>query len=118
MLVVDGRGVAPLEVASARRARGRGLLGRDGLDGALWLPGVRSVHTIGMRFALDVAWIADDGLVRRTAEVLPGRLTAWHRAAGVLEAEAGSFARWGLAPGAVVGLGAPAGAAASTTLGV
>jgi uncharacterized membrane protein (UPF0127 family) len=102
VLVVDGIEVGPVEVAATRRQRGRGLLGRDGLDGALWLPGVRSVHTIGMRFALDVAWIGIDGRVLRVAALPPGRVTRWlARAAGVVEAEDGRFERWGLRVGAV-----------------
>ncbi|QYG95462.1 DUF192 domain-containing protein [Iamia sp. SCSIO 61187] len=102
-MVVDGRRVAPLEVATTRRARGRGLLGRDGVDGALWLPGVSSVHTVGMRFALDVAWVGRDGRVLRVRTLAPGRVSGWMpRAAGVLEAEAGAFARWALEVGSVV----------------
>lgn len=98
--------IEPLEVAATRRARGRGLLGRSALAGALWLPGVRSVHTVGMRFALDVAWLDRSGRVLRVRRVPPGRVTAWvPRSAGVLEAEAGAFARWGLAVGGVVDLG-------------
>ena len=31
-LVVDGRAVAPVELAVTRRTRNRGLLGRDGID--------------------------------------------------------------------------------------
>ncbi|WCO65558.1 DUF192 domain-containing protein [Iamia majanohamensis] len=103
MLTVDGIEVGPLEVASTRRARGRGLLGRDGVAGALWLPGVRSVHTVGMRFALDVAWVDRSGRVLRTRRMAPRRASAWvPRAVGVLEAEAGAFARWGLAEGSAV----------------
>ncbi len=106
VLTVDGREVAPLEVAATRRARGRGLLGRDGVDGALWLPGVRSVHTVGMRFALDVAWVDRAGRVLRTRTMAPRRASTWvPRAAGVLEAEAGAFVRWGLVPGVVAGPG-------------
>lgn len=92
-----------IEVASTRRARGRGLLGRDGIDGALWLPGVRSVHTVGMRFAIDVAWLDADGRVLRVRTLRPGRATGWVRAAaGVLEAEAGALARWGVTVGSTV----------------
>ncbi len=104
MLEIDG-----LEVAGTRRARGRGLLGRDGIDGALWLPGVRSIHTVGMRFALDAAWLAGDGRVLRVRTLPPGRVTGWsYRAAGVLEAEAGAFVRWGLRVGSTVDLRASA----------
>ena len=112
MLVVDGREVAPAEVAATRRARGRGLLGRTGVEGALWLPGVRSVHTVGMAFALDVAWIGRDGRVLRVRAMAPGRASAWvPRAAGVLEAEAGAFAAWGLVAGSIVAV--PLGPAAT-----
>ena len=43
-------------VTESRRERARGLLGRDGLDPwtALLLPQCRSVHSMGMRFAIDV----------------------------------------------------------------
>lgn len=103
MLRVDGAEVGPLEVAGSRRTRSRGLLGRDRVDGALWLPGVRSVHTVGMRVALDVAWVDRTGRVLRTRTMSPGRVSGWvRRAAGVLEAEAGAFARWGLGQGSEV----------------
>lgn len=103
MLLVSGRAVGPVEVAATRRSRGRGLLGRDGIAGALWLPGVRSVHTVGMRFALDVAWVGRDGRVLRVRTLGPGRVSGWvPRATGVLEAEAGAFARWALEVGSVV----------------
>lgn len=105
VLVVDGVEVGPVEVARTRRERTRGLLGRDGVDGALWLPGVRSVHTLGMRFALDVAWLDGTGRVLRTAPMPPGRLSAWiPRAAGVVEAERGRFEQWGLVVGVGTGI--------------
>ncbi len=99
-LHVDGRDVAPLEIATTRRSRSRGLLGRSGLDGALWLAPARQVHTIRMRFALDVAHVARDGRVLTVARMPPGRLGAFRwRARGVIEAEAGRFRQWGLEPG-------------------
>ena len=99
-LLVGGRDVAPLEVASTHRARSRGLLGRDGLDGALLLPRARQVHTFRMRFAIDVAHVARDGTVLAVATMPPGRLGAWRpRSRAVIEATAGAFAGWGLAPG-------------------
>jgi uncharacterized membrane protein (UPF0127 family) len=89
-----------LEVAEGRRARRRGLLGRDGIDGALLLVPARSVHSVGMRFPLDVAWLDDDLTVLRTCRLPRHRLTRpVLKAHGVLEAEAGSFARWGLKVG-------------------
>jgi uncharacterized protein len=86
--------------ATSRRARGRGLLGRRALSAreGLWLP-VRSIHTIGMRFALDLVWLAGDGRVVRVDEqVGPGRLRTCLRArGGVVEVAAGSGAPLGLA---------------------
>jgi uncharacterized membrane protein (UPF0127 family) len=99
-LLRDGDVLASLEVAEGRRARRRGLLGRDGIEGALLLQPCRSVHSLGMRFPLDVAWCDRDLAVVRIARLPRHRLTRpVLRAAAVVEAEAGTFARWGLAVG-------------------
>ncbi len=99
-LLRDGEVLASVEVADTRAARRRGLLGRDGIEGALLLRPARSVHSIGMRFPLDVAWCDRDLQVLRVARVAPHRLTrSVMRAHAVLEAEAGSFARWNLSVG-------------------
>lgn len=99
-LLRDDEVLASLELADSRAARRRGLLGRDGLEGAIALRPCRSVHTLGMRFPLDVAWCDRELHVLRIARLPGGRLSrpVW-RAAVVLEAEAGSFARWGLGVG-------------------
>ena len=102
-LVRDGEVLASLEVADSRRARARGLLGRDGIDGAIYLAPCRSVHTLRMRFPIDVAFVDDQMVVRRVLRLRPGRITRpCLRARGVVEAEAGSFASWGLAVGDVL----------------
>lgn len=99
-LLRDGEVLASLEVASGRRERGRGLLGRDGLDGALLLERTRSVHTFGMRFAVDVALCDGELVVLRTLRAAPHRLVLpVRRGRHVLEAEAGAFAHWQLRPG-------------------
>ena len=59
-LVTEGRVLASCESATGRPAKGRGLLGRDGIEGALVLTRCRWVHTIGMRFAIDVAYFPVD----------------------------------------------------------
>lgn len=92
--------LASLEVAESRRARRRGLLGRDGIEGALLLSPARSVHTLGMRFPIDVAWCDRDLTVVRVRQVPRWRVTrAVLGASTVIEAEAGSFARWNLLAG-------------------
>jgi uncharacterized membrane protein (UPF0127 family) len=96
----DGDVLAAAEVMDTWSGRARGLLGRDGYDGAMVLPGVRSVHTVGMRFAIDVAFCDRDLLVLDVARVPPLRMTLpRRRGRTVIEAEAGAFARWGLRPG-------------------
>lgn len=98
-LVCDGVPVA-LEVAGTPRARMRGLLGRDGLDGALLLTPARSIHSFRMRFAIDVAYLDANHRVLAVETLRPNRLG--RRARGtrhVLEAEAGRFELWGLRPG-------------------
>lgn len=99
----DARVLASAEVADARSARRRGLLGRDHLEGALVLQPCRWVHTIGMRFAIDVAFLDDVGNVVKTMQMHQHRIgvPVW-RASTIVEAEAGAFARWGLRVGDIV----------------
>lgn len=102
-LLSDGAVLASLEQAEGRAERRRGLLGRTGIEGAIWLARTRSVHTLGMRFPIDVAHVDASGTVVRTRTMVPGRIgRPVRRATAVLEAEAGAFARWGLAVGSVV----------------
>ncbi len=99
-LVRGDRVLASLEVADSPGRRVRGLLGRPSCDGALLLRPARSVHTVGMRFDLDVAHLDAEMRVVRTARMARHRLGRPVRGArSVLEAEAGSFERWGLAVG-------------------
>lgn len=90
----------PVEIAASYRARARGLLGRDGVEGALLLTPASGVHTFRMRFAIDVAYLGRDFTVLAVRTMRPGRLGRPRlRARHVLEAEAGAMARWGLRPG-------------------
>ena len=102
-LLRDGDVLASLEVARGIGARTRGLLRRDGLEGALLLQPAKQVHTIGMRFALDVAYLDRNLTVLATKHMRPWRMGAPRlRARAVLEAEAGSFERWRLVVGDVL----------------
>jgi hypothetical protein len=99
-LLRDGDVLAAAEVARSTSARIRGLLGRSGYEGALILKGTRSVHTIGMRFPIDVAFLDRELAVLDVVHLPPWRMTLprW-RCRSVLEAEAGSFERWRLRTG-------------------
>jgi len=102
-LVRDERVIASLEIAESPAALRRGLLGRDGIEGALLLRPARSVHTLRMRFPIDVAHLDKDLRVLSVTTMAPGRIGRWQRRAhAVLEAEAGSFRAWELQPGDVL----------------
>ena len=99
-LLRDGEVLAALEVAEGFGARSRGLLGREGIDGAILLRPARSVHSLGMKFAIDVAFCDTDLTVLRTVCLPPGRMTRPSLRRGcVIEAESGAFDRWRLRPG-------------------
>ncbi|WP_055569135.1 DUF192 domain-containing protein, partial [Streptomyces atriruber] len=91
----------PLEIADSARARRRGLLGRTGVSGALLLTPARGVHTVRMRFAIDVAYLDRGWRVLSVRTMRPGRVGLPRpRARHVIEAEAGAMARWGVRRGA------------------
>src|SRR5437870_3997392 len=88
-----------LLVACTFRQRLLGLAGlRDLPEGcALLLPGCASVHTAGMRFALDVGFLDCHGRVMAVARGLPPWRVAGHRgAAAVVETRAGGWDGLGL----------------------
>lgn len=99
-LVREGRVLATLEVAERPRARMRGLLGRDGLDGALLLRPARAVHTVRLRFGIDVAYCDGELRVLKVVTMPRNRvgLPVW-RARAVVETEAGVMRSWGLEVG-------------------
>jgi uncharacterized membrane protein (UPF0127 family) len=97
-LVGEGGLHLEVEVAERRRERMRGLLRRVRLPPGhgLLIPNARSVHSVGMRFPLDVAFLDDDLVVLAVERVPPGRLLAVRRRARhVLECPAGSGPRTG-----------------------
>ena len=99
-LLRGGDVLAGAEVATSFGQRTKGLLGRSGYEGAMVLPRTRSVHTIGMRFAIDVAVCDKDMAVLRTTTLRPWRMSMPVRGGRtVIEAEAGAFERWGLKTG-------------------
>lgn len=99
-LLREGEVLASLEVASNASSRGRGLLGRDHFTGALLLRPAMSVHTLAMRFDLDVAFCDADLVVLEVIRMRRWRLGLPRRKArAVIEAEAGAFERWRLVAG-------------------
>ncbi|MFI6561586.1 DUF192 domain-containing protein [Streptomyces sp. NPDC050534] len=103
LLVRDGELGAqsvPLEIATSYRARTKGLLGRDSVDGAILLSPANSIHTFRMRIPIDVAYLDRDLNVIAVRTMKPWRLGLPRpRSRHVLEAEAGVMAGWGLRAG-------------------
>ncbi len=102
-LVHEGTVLASLERADTIRLRTVGLLGRHEYDGALLLEKTKSVHTMGMKFPIDVAFCDGEMRVIRIVTVPKHRVTRlqWG-AACAIETEAGRFAHWNVQPGDVL----------------
>ncbi|ARP72056.1 hypothetical protein LK07_22410 [Streptomyces pluripotens] len=96
----------PLEISVSYRARTKGLLGRETIDGAMLLSPASGVHTFGMSMPIDVAYLDRRLTVVAVHTMRPGRLGRPRlRARHVLEAEAGAMARWALRTGMRVEVG-------------
>ena len=96
--------VLPLRLRRAVGAAERaiGLLGRASLapDEGFVIGGCGAIHTVGMRFAIDVVFLDAGGRVVRVAESLPAWRVAWAaRATTVLELAAGVSAGLGIREG-------------------
>ncbi len=95
-----GKVLSMVDVADTRRDRRQGLLGRDTIETPMWFPKTRSVHTIGMRTAIDVAHIAADGTVLRVRTMAPGRIgLPVIKAAAILETAVGYCETLGISVG-------------------
>lgn len=100
MMLVDERThevvATSVELATTRRARRVGLLGRDRLDvdAALVLAPCLAVHTAFMRFPIDIAFVDRHGrAVRLVRDLSPWRMAIAPRAYAAIELPAGALAR-------------------------
>jgi uncharacterized protein len=104
-----------VELADTSALRRRGLLGRDamGEGSAMVITRCNAVHTIGMRFRIDVAFVDSQGRVRKIVEDLgPWRIALSPLATTVIEFPAGALKNGALLPGDRVSLVGAAGEAA------
>ena len=87
--------VSGVTCACTMRSRLRGLLGRDGFEGILMLAPCGGIHTFGMRFPIDVAFVSSDGRVLSAhRNVSSRRRLRCRRAVITLERAADSAAPW------------------------
>ncbi|MEY3805633.1 MAG: hypothetical protein RIR69_445 [Actinomycetota bacterium] len=102
-IVSQGRVLASAARATSRTDRRKGLLGHDTIVEPLLLDPCSWVHTIGMKTAIDVAYVDPNGVVLRTEYMKPWRVGPLTRNARfVIEAAPGSFERWNMKPGDVI----------------
>jgi uncharacterized membrane protein (UPF0127 family) len=99
----DGRAACErCSVANRPWTRMRGLLGRSGLaagEGMLF-PGTGSIHTMFMRFPIDVVFLDGGMRVLSVREAVPAWRTVLERGAkATLELAAGEAARVDIVPG-------------------
>jgi uncharacterized protein len=83
-----------VEVAVTRRDRRKGLLGRSGLEpaSALIIAPCFSIHTMFMRFDIDVVFVDEDGrAVKVVRDMTPWRIAVDPTAHAVVELPAGSL---------------------------
>ena len=99
-LLRDGDVLASLELARTPRTRAVGLIGKRRFEGALLIEPCRAVHTVGLRFPIDVAYLDRSSVVIAMTQMSPQRVGLPRRSArSVIEAEAGAFERWKLSLG-------------------
>ena len=98
MLLVNARSdeaiASDVNLALTRAERNKGLLGRDSLDlsAALVISPCWSIHTMFMRFPIDVIFVDRDGrAVRIVRDLQPWRMAVARRAHAVIELPAGSL---------------------------
>lgn len=98
MLIVNVRSdvtiASDVILALTRAERRRGLLGHDSLDlsAALVLSPCWSIHTMFMRFPIDVVFVGREGrAVRIVKELAPWRIAVAPRAHAAIELAAGSI---------------------------
>jgi uncharacterized protein len=96
-----------VELAVSRRARRRGLLGRQRIDAnaALVLVPCAAIHTAFMRFPIDVIFVNREGrAVRIVSRMRPWRIAICTAARGVIELAAGSVEKRDIRVGDIVRL--------------
>jgi uncharacterized protein len=109
-LHIDGeRSTCRIRPALRWWSRAVGLLATAALDDpcGLWIAPCNAVHTLGMRYPIDVVFLRDDGTVARVVpQLAPWRAASCRQAHATLELRAGLAGLLHLAPGRQLALAA------------
>ena len=90
------------EAATTSASRRKGLLGRKKLDTGegLWIVPCESIHTFGMKFAIDVVYLDRNKKIRKIRrDVGPWRMSVSLLSHSVVELPSGTIERTGTAAG-------------------
>ena len=99
-LLRDGDVVCALEMAESSAERRSGLRGREGWTARCISKAVRTVHTLGVGFPVDVAFSRPTSRSCGSPSLKPWRMALGGPSArSVVAAQAGSFERWGVREG-------------------
>lgn len=102
-IVCDTRVVSSVNVAETHRDKRIGLKAYSDASVPLVIEKCRWVHTFGMKFPIDVAYLDTAGVIVAIRTMKPNRLGRPVRSAAcVVETEPGAFRRWGLGVGAAI----------------
>jgi len=102
-IVHDTHVVASANIATTRHDRRRGMKAFPDASVPLVIDHCHWVHSFGMRFPLDVAYLDATDTIVAIRHLEPNRLgLPVLRASRVIEASPGAFSRWGLAVGDMV----------------
>lgn len=103
LLLIDGRSTGVrVRLAHRWHQRAWGLLGVSRLDdpAGLWLAPCNSVHMLGMRIALDIAFVDASGrILKLVPRLMPWRFAACLGAHATVELRAGLLEQLDLRPG-------------------
>jgi hypothetical protein len=88
-------------VANTIQERTTGLLNRSSLENGegLIIPGCKRIHSIGMKFPIEVIFLSDDGQVVRCGVLTPGGFAGAAQSDVVIELPIGTIGKTGTLPG-------------------
>lgn len=102
-LLSHGNVLAAAERAVTKSQKRNGLIGKTQIVNPLVIEPCNWVHSIGMRCALDLIYLAADGTVLSLGHLKPWRVGPYTRGATtIIEAAAGSLEKWNIKVGDTV----------------